>query len=64
LILWQGILDLSYQIDVRTVAVVENGRYLHKLGEDLIVTGHVRGQNAPDDALANVAEKYKKYTHK
>lgn len=50
----------TYQIDVGTIAIVEDGRYLHKLREDFIVTGHVRGQNAPDDALANVTEELKK----
>lgn len=42
------------------VAVVEDGRYLHKLGQDLIVTGHVGGQNAAYDALANGAANRKK----
>lgn len=41
----------AYQIDVRTIVVVKDGRYLHKLREDLVVARHIGGQDAADDAL-------------
>jgi hypothetical protein len=38
------------------VVEVKHGRYLSKLLEDLVVARHVRCQDAPDDALAQVPE--------
>lgn len=44
---------MNYQIYVRLAGVIEFGNDVGELAENLVVPGHVGGQDASDDALAH-----------
>lgn len=44
---------MDYQVYVRLVGVIEFGNDVGELAEDLVVPGHIGGQDAPYDPLAH-----------
>ena len=51
--------EVSYHVDMGSVVIVQSAwRDLFELAEDLVVSGHVRGQDAPDHSFPDGFEHF------